>query len=93
MPRGLDPYDQAHGLFLRIFNDLAGSYDQAHGSYAQAHTLASTWPPPNSSFQATYEPPILRLSGVYGKWFYGLYGYGLNHGKSGGEMVLLCASQ
>jgi hypothetical protein len=30
-------YDQAHGRAPRIFNNLAVSYDQAHGSYDQAH--------------------------------------------------------
>jgi hypothetical protein len=30
-------YDQAHGWLRRVFNNLAVSYDQAHGSYDQAH--------------------------------------------------------
>jgi hypothetical protein len=30
-------YDQAHGRFVCVFNKLAGSYDQAHGPYGQAH--------------------------------------------------------
>ena len=37
MFRDLSFYGQAHGRFLRIFNNLAISYDQAHGTYAQAH--------------------------------------------------------
>jgi hypothetical protein len=34
---GLLIYDQAHGRARRVFNNLAVSYDQAHGSYDQAH--------------------------------------------------------
>jgi hypothetical protein len=30
-------YDQAHGWLERVFNNLAISYDQAHGAYGQAH--------------------------------------------------------
>jgi hypothetical protein len=30
-------YDQAHADVGRVFNNLACSYDQAHGSYAEAH--------------------------------------------------------
>jgi hypothetical protein len=34
-------YDQAHGQALRVFNNLAISYDQAHGPYDEAHGRAS----------------------------------------------------
>jgi hypothetical protein len=30
-------YDQAHARLPRVFNNLAVSYDQAHGTYDQAH--------------------------------------------------------
>lgn len=33
----LTAYDEAHGLLLHVFNNLAISYDQAHKNYDEAH--------------------------------------------------------
>ena len=36
---GLLIYDQTHAQLLRVFNNLAISYGQAHGVYDQTHGL------------------------------------------------------
>jgi hypothetical protein len=36
-------YDQAHGWLAPVFNNLAIFYDQAHGTYDQAHGLEFWW--------------------------------------------------
>ena len=47
-------YDQAHVGLRRLFNNLAASYDQAHGSYGQAHGARFARPLANYSIRDTY---------------------------------------
>jgi hypothetical protein len=71
MLRGLLVYDQAHGGLRRVFNNLAISYDQAHGSYDQAHGAIFDLMTVNCSIEITYALRVFAVERVYGMvlWF------------------------
>jgi hypothetical protein len=67
--RFLAIYAQAHGCRRRIFNDLASSYDQAHGSYDQAHAAKFASQLATDSPTTTYCRHGFFAGRVYGNGF------------------------
>ena len=91
--KDLRVYGRAHGGILRIFNDLGGSYDQAHGGYAQAHAAKMQLQCVTQALSAGYVTIAIFVNRVYGNGFMVSMVLMENHGSCNGQMGFSCACQ